>query len=178
MRQDIPGFWFLSFANSRLGGRIRNPLKRIRHQAEEMGVFGNRIRVWTEMDLDSDFLEAMKDHLTDGSRGYGYWCWKPQIVLQLLREMNERDVLLYADAGCHLNPRGIERLKDYYDLAMEHGVVAFQARLLSEPGRHLLLDGEWCKGDLLDYFGLRDDRSITQTGQFGGTTFLVRKDRS
>ena len=174
-------FWFLSFANTSLGGRIRNPSVRIRKQAEAMGVFDDRIRVWNENDLDSDFRDKMKGHLIPGSRGYGYWCWKPQIVLQLLREMQDGDVLLYADAGCHLNPKGVQRLREYFNLALEYGIVAFQARSLDEARRndlsqHFSLVGEWSKGDLLDYFGVRDDEVLTKSGQLGGTTFLVKKD--
>ena len=170
-------FWFLSFANTSLGGRIRNPSVRIRKQAEAMGVFGDRIRVWNENDLDGKFRDKMKDHLIPGSRGYGYWCWKPQIVLQLFREMEEGDVLLYTDAGCHLNPRGIPRLMEYFDLAKEHGIVAFQARTMDTPPRHFLLDRDWSKGDLLDFFNVRKDLAILETGQLGGTSFLVCKSK-
>ena len=60
--------WFLSFANISLGGPIRSPLKRIRRQAEAMGVFEDRIRVWTENDLDEDFRVKMKDRLIPGSK--------------------------------------------------------------------------------------------------------------
>ena len=169
-------FWFLSFANTSLGGRIRNPSVRIRKQAEAMGIFGDRIRVWNENDLDGEFRDKMKDHLILGSRGYGYWCWKPQIVLQLLREMKDGDVLLYADAGCHLNPNGRKRLMEYFELAKEYGIVAFQSRTMENPPRHFLLDGEWSKGDLLDYFCVRNDESLTRTGQLGGGVFLVKKD--
>ena len=171
-------FWFLSFANTSLGGRIRNPSVRIRKQAEAMGVFGDRIRVWNENDLDGEFLDKMKDRLILGSRGYGYWCWKPQIVLQLLREMKDGDVLLYADAGCHLNPNGRKRLSEYFGLAKEYGIVAFQARTMENPPRHFLLDGEWCKGDLLDYFGVRNDVAVIHSGQFGGGIFLVQKEET
>jgi len=170
-------FWFLSFANSGLDGLIRSPLKRIRRQAEAMGVFGNRIRVWTEKDLDGDFRDRMKDHLVDGSRGYGYWCWKPQVVLQLFREMDDGDILLYTDAGCHLNPGGVPRLMEYFDLAKEHGIVAFQARSMGDTPYYFLLDRDWSKGDLLDFFGVREELSIINTGQLGGTAFLVRKSK-
>ena len=174
--------YLLSFADSRLGGYVRNPRRRLQRQAEAMGIFGDRIRIWTERDLDDDFRERMKKHLVSGSRGYGYWCWKPQVVLQLLREMDDGDVLLYVDAGCHLNPKGIKRLEEYFELAKEHGIVAFQARSMDDSRRfdvtqHFLPDGEWCKGDLLDYFGVRHEQSVTQTGQLGGTAFLVQKDK-
>jgi hypothetical protein len=172
--------WFLSFANKDLGKRIRNPRERIRRQAEAMGVFGDRIRVWTEDDLDPEFKEKFKSKLISGTRGYGYWCWKPQVVLQILQEMDEGDVVLYNDIGCHLNPGGIARLWDYYNLALEYGIVAFQARSLAEDSaknlkEHFLIEKEWTKGDLLDYFGARDNLDIINSGQFGSGIFLIRK---
>ena len=173
--------YLLSFADSRLGGCIRNPRRRLQRQAEAMGVFGDRIRIWTEEDLDADFRERMKMHLVSGTRGYGYWCWKPQVVLQLLREMNDGDVLLYVDAGCHLNPKGIKRLEEYFELAKEYGIVAFQSRSMDysrkdDLSHHILPDGEWCKGDLLDYFGVRENESVIKSGQLGGGIFLVCKN--
>jgi len=170
-------FWFVSFADSRLKG----PLKRIRRHSKAMGVFGNRIRVMTENDLDADFRERMKDHLIPGTRGYGWWCWKPQVILQVLREMDDGDVLLYCDAGCSLNPRGVKRLNEYFELAQKHGVVLFQARALGDEHKndfayHALPDGQWTKGDMLDYFGVRNNASITQSGQLIATVIFLRKD--
>lgn len=181
--EAVDGFWFLSFASKSLDGKIRSPLSRILRQAESMGVFGKRIRVWTEDDLDDDFKDRMAKRLLSGSRGYGYWCWKPQIVLQMMREMSDGDVLLYADAGCHLNPNGLRRLMEYFELTRRHGIVAFQARSMDESRRgclsqHFLPDGKWCKGDLLDFFGVRSNENIIASGQIGGTVFLVRKDEA
>lgn len=172
----VPDFWFLSFADSRL----RGPLRRIRRQAHSMGVFGDHVHVWTEQDLDESFRERMRDHLVPGSRGYGFWAWKPQVILQIFREMPEGDVLLYVDAGCHLNPKGVPRLLEYRELAREHGLVTFQARALGEaaktdPALHFLPDAEWSKGDLLDFFGVRGKDEVLRTGQMGGGIFLVRK---
>jgi len=170
---EISGLWFLAFADSRL----ESTLRRIRQQAEDMHVFGDRILTFTERDLDADFQERMAKHLLPGSRGFGYWCWKPQIVLQVLKEMDDGDVLLYADAGCHLNPKGIVRLREYVGLARKHQIVAFQARSngkASLPENHFLLDGAWCTGDMLD-FGVRNNEEIIKTGQYAATTFLVCK---
>ena len=55
--------YLLSFANASLGGCIRNPRRRLQRQAAAMGIFGDRIRIWTEEDLDADFRERMKKHV-------------------------------------------------------------------------------------------------------------------
>lgn len=166
--------WFLSFADSRLKG----PLKRIRRQARAFGFAKERTLIWTEHDLDPDFREKMKEHLIPGSRGYGYWCWKPQIILQALDRMSDGDVLLYADAGCHLNPKGQKRFEEYVRMADEHGLLAFQSRSPKgtaepDPRYHFLPEGQWSKGDLLDYFDVRNNTPILTTGQIGATVIVM-----
>ncbi len=168
-------FWFVTFGDSRL----RQAHKRIRRQAEKMGVFRNRIRIFDETDIDADFREKMKEHLIAGSRGFGYWCWKPQIILQVMQEMNEGDVLLYADIGCHLNPKGLKRLEDYRELAIEHSIVAFQSRALGEDAitnldLHFLPEKQWTKMDLLRYFDVDDRNDILDSGQIGAGVIVFK----
>lgn len=172
-------FWFLTFADS----RMRPTLSRIERQARQMGVFGEHICAWTEDDLDPDFRDRMKERLIFGTRGFGYWCWKPQIILQLLRQIPEGDVVLYADAGCHLNRKGLGRLCEYFDLAVQHGIVGFQSRSLGEGSRfdkrcHFLPERDWTKMDLLRYFGVSSNRDVLDSGQFAGGVMLFRNERN
>lgn len=47
---------------------------------------------------NTKFYENNKQIL-DQKRGSGYWLWKPFIILDALKRMNEGEVLTYADAG-------------------------------------------------------------------------------
>ena len=168
--------WFVTFADS----RMRRPLRRIRRQALAMGFAPDRILAFTEKDLDAEFRAKMKPHLVKGSRGFGYWCWRPQVVLQALRKMADGEILLYADAGCHLNPKGLPRLRDYLSMADESDFVAFQGRSFLgtenfDPLHHFNSVGMWTKGDVLDFFGVRGNRAIIDSGQYSGGVFLVKK---
>lgn len=170
-------FWFVTFGDSRLVASHR----RIRSQADALGIFGNRARIFSENDLDEDFREKMKDHLVPGSRGFGYWCWKPQVILQVFREMKDGDVLLYADIGCHLRKQGIARLMEYFELAGKYGIVAFQSRALGEEARnnlalHFLPERQWTKMDLLKHFGVESDKNILETGQIGAGIIVLKKN--
>jgi len=173
---EVARSWFVTFADS----RMTRPLARIRRQALQMGFSPERILTMTERDLDADFRERMKDQLVKGSRGYGYWCWRPQVVLQALRRISDGDILLYADAGCHLNPKGLPRLRDYLKMANEFEMVAFQGRSLLgtekyDPLHHYNSVGMWTKGDVLDYFGVRENSEVINSGQYSGGVFLVKK---
>ena len=59
------------------------------------------------------------DLLLPTCRGFGYWIWKPQVILQSLRMMDKGDVLLYADAGCVLNNLGKKKFNEYIDILID-----------------------------------------------------------
>lgn len=176
MDEELSHFWLLSFADSRL----LKSLDRVRRQAEDMRLFGSRIKVWTEVNLDSSFCARMGDRMVPGSRGFGYWCWKPQVILQLMNAIPDGDVILYVDAGCHLNRKGVRRLVEYYELANKHGIVAFQARALGEQARkdmrcHYFPECVWTKMDMLNHFGVASRSDITNSGQCGCGCMLFKK---
>ncbi len=51
-------------------------------------------------DLDIEFRN--KNHaILKQQRGDGYWLWKPYIIDKILTQMDEGDILFYADAGCY-----------------------------------------------------------------------------
>jgi hypothetical protein len=164
---------FCTFADS----RMRKSLFRITNQAKAMG-FYDVISVNDERALDDEFCKRFKDRLIIGSRGYGYWVWKPQIILQALAKMNEGDILQYSDAGCHLNPGGICRLEEYFELARNSlsGILAFQGKFPDDEP-HLkhryLTENKWTKEDLFDYFKIKDER-IKQSPQIEATNIFVK----
>ena len=169
--------YFLSFASSDL----HRSLYRIKKQAINIGIY-DIINTSTEIDLDSDFRTVFHEHLNFGSRGYGYWCWKPQIILQTLRNMNEGDILQYTDSGCHLNINGKDRLLEYFAIVEKssNGILAFQAKAPEPPlkydGKYLLeLEFKRTKGDLLDYFNVRNREDIVNTQTIEATILFIRK---
>lgn len=168
----------LTFADSRLW----RSLDRIRIEAESLNVF-DEIYTMTEVDLASSFRKRYENKLRPDVRGYGYWCWKPQAILQALNSIEYGDLLLYLDVGCHLNARGVNRLDDYFRIAQsaESGVLAFQTIApvfpLLHDGRPLLdlTEKLWTKGDVLDYFRVRNNPEVADTQQFGSGVMLFRK---
>lgn len=175
---DLNKIWFASFADKRLNIQ----LNRISHQAEEFGFSGERIMLFNEDSLDSDFKEKMAPHLITGNRGFGYWCWKPQVVLQAFGRMDYGEILLYLDAGCYLNntPAATRRFYDYLRMVDQYDLCGFQGKSFmathnADPLHHYRLERCWTKGDLFDYFQCRNNPQITETGQMSGGIFLVKK---
>lgn len=169
---------FLSFADARL----HRSLERIRSQAVLMRAY-DEIICADETALESGFVAEFGKYLKPGIRGFGYWCWKPQIIKQALQAMNDGDLLQYTDAGCHLNPKGRRRLDEYFDLTLKSstGILAFQAVPPDDPrlptGRVFpdLSEYRWCKGDLLDYLKVRNERSVTHSQTIGAGIIFLKK---
>ncbi len=132
-----------------------------------MDVF-DAIYVANEHNLTPDFFDRFRRRMFFGSRGFGYWCWKPQIVLQALETMDDGDILLYSDIGCHLNPARRDEMLALFTRAERStfGILGVQISLLERM---------WTKGDLFDHFGVRDRPDITETGMFAGMMFWIRK---
>ncbi len=86
------------------GGPTENfhwAINRICTETEQLKVF-DKIIGYTEKDLmnDTDFWEKHGNFITNNARGYGFWLWKSYLTLKTMSEMNDNDILVYADAGC------------------------------------------------------------------------------
>lgn len=157
---------FITFADS----RMTPTLKRIKQQAQEMGFF-DEIIIATEKQLDKDFIKKHKARLKLGSRGFGYWIWKPYIIKKAMERMNDGDQLLYIDAGCHLNSKGINRLKEYFQAVSESQlkVAGFQISDINN-------DRTWTKMDLLTYFNVQNNHTVLNSGQICGGHVILTKN--
>lgn len=155
-----------SFGNS----SYLSSLSRLRAQAEETGWF-YRVECSTEKNLSAFFRQEAADLLKQEVRGFGYWIWKPQILLQCLQQMEYGDILLYTDAGCHINEVGKNMFLAYIKEVKKHpsGFLVFGARKGS-------LERQYTKGDIFSYFGIQEDDDIYNSGQIHATTFFLRKD--
>jgi len=156
----------VSFADS----RMKRALKTLRGQAENLGVFSG-IHTLTERDLDSDFLREHGRRLNRETPGYGYWLWKPQVIRQVLRTLDDGEVLLYLDAGCRLNAGGKARFLEYVNDVekSESGILASQLGFVEKF---------WTKPEVFRFFGVEGASHITDTGQMQGGIVFLRAQES
>lgn len=162
---------FICFADSRL----KNSSARLLKQAKKMEIFDS-VKDFSELNLTNDFKVKFSDKLVIGTRGYGYWVWKPEIILNELLLMEDGEILLYMDAGSHLNKKGKDRLSQYFEMARDDasGILAFDTSypLESVMGRyterhlwdaHIHQNFKFIKADALDYFGVLNDDNFLRS---------------
>lgn len=91
---------------------------RFKDQLENLELFDEIIAI-TEKNLQEkeEFWLKHKNFIENKKRGYGYWMWKPYIIMQQLKNMSEGDILFYADAGCEVDDSKKDNfisLKEYF----------------------------------------------------------------
>ena len=91
---------------------------RFKNQLENLEIF-DEIIAFTEKNLQEkeEFWLKHKNFLENNKRGYGYWMWKPYLIMEQLKNMSEGDILFYADAGCEVDDSKKDNfisLKEYF----------------------------------------------------------------
>lgn len=165
---DCPGgrLFLCSFGDS----RYQASRERLQEQAEDFDLF-DAVYLYNENDLSASFREDFNEQLRAGVRGFGYWVWKPWIILDTLSKMDEGDVLLYVDMGCHLNSRGKERLLAYWR-EVKRNDSGFMVSLLESFQKECY----WTKGDLLDYFQVRGTEASFSPQYQSGILFIRKEE--
>lgn len=164
VRVVYPRIHFVSFSDA----KYIKTLDRITKEAEATRIF-HRIHAYTEKDLGSEFWNDHREFVNSHSRGFGYWIWKPWVVIKTLKEVEEGDVIVYADAGCGVNADGLSNLVRYVSMlsGSEHNILGFQ---MPYP-EHL-----WTKMDLFEHLQCQTPKYMN-SGQIMATTFLCKKTK-
>jgi hypothetical protein len=163
--------------------RLKKSNSRLRKQALGLNIY-DEIYIYNENDLNSEFRSKFASKLNEKNRGFGYWCWKPQVVLQVMEKCKNGDVIQYIDLGCHLNSNGILRLEEYFEITKKsrQGLLAFQAippqDMKEYDGRKLpdMQEKKWVKADLLNYFKLEVDSDLLETQTIAAGVFFMVKN--
>jgi hypothetical protein len=65
--------------------------------AETAAPYFDVVRQFTQDDLPAAFRQRYREHLRY-RRGFGFWVWKPWLILRELMEGNDGDVVMYLDS--------------------------------------------------------------------------------
>ena len=137
-----PTLHFITYGDE----KYENAKQRILEQAKKMGCFNGIIRAYGPKDLSEDFKQGVGNVIND-KRGGGFWIWKPYMFRDFMSKINENDVFLYADAGCFLQPSGVNRLKEYVDMiSPESGKSVLCMRLRPYDQK------SWTTDEIFKYF--------------------------
>jgi hypothetical protein len=118
-------------------------------------------RVYSELDLAPDYIEYASVY----KRGFGYWRWKPTIILYQMSLINDGDLILYIDGRTHFKASRIEWLDDF----ISHNQYDVGVWQINHKESH------YTTKRVFDHFGVYED-DILNGYQFAATFLLIRKN--
>ena len=153
---------FITFGNDKYNGAK----KRIYKEAVQFSFFDN-INIYEPEHIDSNFKKKYNDILFQ-TRGSGYWLWKSYFISKKLSEINFGDYLIYCDAGCTINKKGIPRLYEYIDMIekSELGIISFQMGFSEK---------KYTTSQVFDKLNINYDSDILTSGQYVGGILIMKK---
>lgn len=133
---------------------------RFKMQLEELKVFDTVVAL-NEQDLKTDnkFWKQHEKFIENNSRGYGYWLWKPYLIMRQFECMKDGDILFYADAGCEVDFSKKEKFINLKKYFLEGDSV-----LLAHK-QHGYKEEHYCKMDTIVALDCNADR-IRKTPQY------------
>jgi hypothetical protein len=146
---------------------------RLARNAEKSGLF-NEILIENNhslQNLHTGFLNSHKEFLfnENNRRGFGHYLWKPYIINYWLERIPDNDILVFLDAGCHINyrnPRARDRFSDYLKITSENDGLAMQLRDNSF-GYDDLSEKRWTRLDLMEHLGVPKEMRVSNQIQSG-----------
>lgn len=165
---QLPRIILVAFGDS---VKFGDSIQQLKDEANKMGIF-SEIILYTESDLPRLCEKEHYDFIKSHSRGYGYWLWKPLILLDVMNTISKPgDVIMYTDAGTSLNKQGLPRMKEYIKMVTKtsDGILA--------PCNLKHKEKIWTKEDVLTE--LKCDEKCRESGQIAsGTLLLCHSDKN
>jgi len=128
------------------------------------------IITYTDQDLqnDDEFWTKHHEFIENNRKGYGFWLWKPYIIMKIMHTMKDNDILVYLDSGCVVVNETIKN--EYFDALIkrcnEHQLVYTSAYYLEKL---------WTKMDLLTRLNMVNYDTMN-TIQHQATFLIIKKN--
>ena len=121
--------------------------KRYEEQLLSKNIF-DQVIAYKPEDIDEEFIQHHKIFIDNNPKGYGYYIWKPYIILKTLMLMDDGDILVYGDAGNDMPGSREDCLKLFNQVsAPSNGANIIAAK----QGWNI----RWIKADLYKTMGLK-----------------------
>jgi|GEM_PF-1369069 len=146
---------------------FKNQKKRILKSALQFGFM--TIQIYGPKDISMEFKKNTTPYIK-AKRGGGYWLWKAYIIHKVFQEIENGDIVLYLDAGFHINQNGKKRFNEYIKfMDLNKGILSFSLKGLVEL--------EWTNLETLKYFNLNETNEIVRLEQLIAGILMFRKNK-
>ncbi len=146
------------------GGHVnyRRAARRLGRQAFESDFF-DKVFTYNEFTLQNEFPAFWINHqnfITSNPRGFGKWLWKPFLIRELLKNLDEGDGVCYFDSGCQLNLSNTlsrQRFQEYLEFTTQNHLFAGQLNPIAGIYENVS-EETWTRDSVLSLFDLSPEK--------------------
>lgn len=114
--------------------------------------------------------ESLPEYISNlcikNSRGFGYWIWKPFIILEALLNLNDGDLLFYIDGRTDFKSKKIVWLDEFEKKSPIPDLLAWQMDYK---------EFEYTNEKLFNLFEFNNNKDVINSGQYAATFMLIKK---
>ena len=123
---------------------------------------------FTKVFLPNDLNETLLNYCKNYPRGYGYWIWKPYIILKTLRSLPLGANVLYLDGrtGLHKDCKEIPWLDKF--------IESQNFNIGLSKTEHI--EYKWTNGDLFELFNIKNDSKDACSFQYYATFMCLKNN--
>jgi len=158
---------FITFGSH--GGYI-DAAVRLTNQANTFQLFTNNIAYTGKyLQLDKPFWKQHGHFIKNNKRGFGYWIWKPYLILKTINQMKDGDILLYLDCGCELDFSEKKYLIEYIEIVKQDKLMACYTTHIEKL---------WNKQDLINNLDMNQEHYLITPQREAGAILLLVCDET
>ena len=137
---------------------------RLINQMNKTNLF-NRTILYTDDYLKNDvlFWTQHSKFINNNKKGYGYWLWKPYIILKTMEMLKDGDIIMYIDSGCEIDSNNSINIKKYFNYVVNDYIIMTSTYLTEK---------EWNKMDLILKLNMNEDKYLN-TFQYQAGILLI-----
>jgi len=129
-----------------------------------------QIIIFNKEDIDVDFKKN-NDSILSLGRGGGYWLWKPYIINETLKKINDGDVLFYLDSKYYFTE---EFMGLFYSYMSNNDLLVWK----NKPSNPVWYMKNWCKMDVILKYDMYDKVFNENIEDCWGGALVIRKTES
>ena len=139
---------------------------------QSVKIYGKQfeIIVFDKKDIDNAFIEKNK-YILNCSRGGGYWLWKPYIINETLKKINDNDILFYLDSKYYF----IEDFTNLYSEYMKNNDLLVWK---NKPNGQVWYMKNWCKMDVINKYNMFDKIFNENAEDCWGGALVLKKNKN
>jgi hypothetical protein len=125
------------------GGVYDDHINKLKESIKKYSNF--QVIIFHKKDINSYFKNKY-ENLLNLERGGGYWLWKPYIINETLKQMQEGDILFYIDSKYYF----LEPFDKLFSNKMKQDIIVWK----NKPNESYYPLKQWCKMDVIQKYNL------------------------